>query len=1222
MRRTLVAVFCAMLMLSSAIIVSVPLEIEAASGNTITVNVFDVNGPVSGAIASLTEVRKATAYADTSDSAGLLDFTPAPGYYSLKVSKVGYYDYTYGQVIRFDGLTNVNLGIVNIIPKGAPDTTLTFNVTSGSAALSGALVIVKINHLGDLQTMTSGSTNASGLLELDVESADLIAVISKANYVTKEVSFTALANMTLNVSLNASVSYSGTVTVNGAAASGVKVYMVDKNGTLSAPNAKILNPSLMSSNFFRFDAYPGNFYLLVDANNALGTISSITISSEATVTIDLVAQNLQNEKSSFAFADDDWNSAVQTKTLNLDYDYAVPGMAYSYLPSIRMQIDLALGNGNGVVEAAEVTAFQNLMGSYGPLDVTTENMMTVSSQMFISEDADPTVTSTGLVAAVDSATPFQMVMVSNYTSAAAITNALTSYSAKVTTKAATSSMGYTHELAFPSGTDKYEMVSNTTTSSTIAVSGFTTAVVKSGSAAGSATLTVQKSLAPIAAAAIVTSVNAYKVMNGSTLLHYIVAQDANVTFIALGSSDPNGNPLSYFWNFGDGNSTTVTTVTAVHAYDTAAQYTVNLTVTDKAGMVAYKSFLVKVDGVNPTIAGKQALTVLGTTLNLDQNKAYTFNSADSYDRLNATTEAGLIASYKWVWGDGNTTTVLMSENQTVTKTYARSGVFTMYLNVTDVANHTTSKAVTVTVKDTVKPTVKFSVKLNTTVVTSAKEFQNLTFDASASSDASGIASYLWDFGDGTNSTLASPVHSYSEIKTFTVKLTLTDNAGNVGNTTMGFKVESSARPDLRVGAVTFDPTKFTEGEDGYIYVNVTNVGTAPAEGIYGKLYKVNSDGTRKLLTDVSVLLVNDTEDNELQVGETGVLRFECSFESKGNHTLQIIISANQEVSSKMTDNSVTFVIEVKGRPLPGAPTGLTAEVGDGQADLSWVPPAGAADSAISHYTVYRDGAVLLQTVGNNVLIDGLTNGRTYIFTVSAHNSAGDGPLSAPILVTPISSSHVPDAPFGLGVKVGNGYAHLNWTAPANDGGDDIEHYVIYRDGTALPFLVLITNMNITGLTNGLTYVFEVTAVNSIGESARSLPVEATPSAVPEAPEALAGVGNLTSVALIWNSVPGAEQYFVYRQVSNGSFSLVGVSNSTHYLDEGLESGAVYSYKVSASNDVGEGETSTVLTVSTMNGGTGEGTDDAGGYLLPFVLVSIVAIVLAAMLVLRRYGKKG
>ncbi len=900
-----------LMLLAMPLLAVMPANVSAATGNTLSINVFDNNGPVSGATASLTEVRKATAYADTSDDGGLLEFAPAPGYYRLKISAAGHYDYTYEDVIRFDGQNNVPLGNVNMALKSAADTTVTFNVTSGSAAVSGALVTVKYNHLGDMQTMTSGSTNASGLVELDVASADYIAVISKANYVTKEVAFTALTDMTLSVSLSASVSYSGTVTVNGAAASGVKVYMVDKVAPLSAPNAKILSPVVLSSNYFKFDAYPGDFYMVVDANNALGEVSSVTVSTATMVSVDLAVQNLQSEKSSFAFAADEWNSAVQTKTMTLDRDYTIPGLAYSYLPSIRMQVDLALGNGDGLVSFAESTAFETVMESFGPLDVTTESMMTVASQMFISEDAEPAYTVLGLGANVDSVDGIVMRSVANYDSLAAITNAGGSYEVKVTTKAASSSMGYTYELAFPSGTDKYEMVSNVTTSSTIAVSGYTTAVVKSGSVAGSATLTVQKSVAPTAAAAIVTGVDAYKVMNGSTFLHYIVAAGKNVTFTAAGSSDPNGNPLSYTWDFGDGNSTTISTVTGVHVYEEAAQYTVNLTVTDQAEMVAYKSFNVKVDGVSPTVAAKQNVTVLGTTLNVDQNKAYTFNSADSYDRLNATTEAGLIASYKWVWGDGNTTTVLMGENQTVTKTWTTAGVFTMYLNVTDVANHTSSKAVTVTVKDTVKPTVKFSVKLNGTVVTSAKEFQNLTFDASASSDASGIASYFWDFGDGTNSTLASPVHSYSEIKTFTVKLTLTDNAGNVANTTYSLKVESSARPDLRVGAVTFDPTKFVEGEDGYIYVNVTNVGTAEAKGIYGELYKVNLDGTRKLLTDVSVLLVNDTEDDELQVGETGQLRFKFAFDSKGDYTLQVNVSANNEVASKMTDNSATKSLTVE-----------------------------------------------------------------------------------------------------------------------------------------------------------------------------------------------------------------------------------------------------------------------------------------------------------------------
>jgi len=904
-----------LMLLAMPLLAVVPANVSAATaGNNLSVIVYDenTNNPLGVAKVTLIGVHNQSATTKTTGPAGLVAFTPYDGYYLMTVTKTGYYNYQSQSVIRFTDLAAETISIpLKMIPE--PKYSLTVNVNGTNGALGEASVVVKtiVNNV----TTTIPVTNVGGVATVDLPNGTYSVVCSSANYATYVENPVVIngAAVTKNITLAAAVKYNGLVTVDGAPATKVVAYLVGAD-PLVETDRKIINSS-GTSPFFSFDAFVGNFTLIVDANGALAKIEKVTINATGNLlkNVILSKQNLQNEKSSFAFAADNWNSAVQTKTLNLDYDYAIPGMAYSYLPSIRMQIDLALGNGNGVVEASEVTAFHNLMKSYGPMDVTTTGMMAVSNVAFISEVSAPTVTSTGLAAAVDSTAAFQMVMLSNYTSAAAITNALSSYSVKVTTKAATASMGYTYELAFPSGTDKYEMVSNTTTSSTIAVSGYTTAVVKSGSAAGSATLTVQKSLAPTAAAAIVTGVNAYKVMNGSTFLHYIVAKGQNVTFTASGSSDPNGNPLSYLWNFGDGNSTTVTTVTAVYAYATAAQYTVNLTVTDQAGMVAYKSFNVKVDGVNPTVAAKQNVTVLGTTLNIDQNKAYAFNSADSYDRLNATTEAGLIASYKWVWGDGNTTTVLMGENQTVTKTYARSGVFTMYLNVTDVANHTTSKAVTVTVKDTVKPTVKFSVKLNTTVVTSAKEFQNLTFDASASSDASGIPTtgYFWEFGDGTNSTDVSPVHSYSEIKTFTVKLTLTDGVGNKANTTMSLKIESSARPDLRVGAVTFDPTKFTEGEDGYIYVNVTNVGTAPAEGIYGKLYKVNLDGTRKLLTDVSVLLVNDTEDNELQVGETGVLRFKVAFDSKGDYTLQMNVSANAEVPSKMTDNSATKSLTVE-----------------------------------------------------------------------------------------------------------------------------------------------------------------------------------------------------------------------------------------------------------------------------------------------------------------------
>ncbi|MCU1437731.1 MAG: cell surface protein [Naasia sp.] len=59
-----------------------------------------------------------------------------------------------------------------------------------------------------------------------------------------------------------------------------------------------------------------------------------------------------------------------------------------------------------------------------------------------------------------------------------------------------------------------------------------------------------------------------------------------------------------------------------------------------------------------------------------------------------------------------------------------------------------------------------------------------SFDSSGSSDAGGsITSYLWNFGDGTSSTVQNPVHAYAAAGSYPVTLTVTDNVGLTGSTT-------------------------------------------------------------------------------------------------------------------------------------------------------------------------------------------------------------------------------------------------------------------------------------------------------------------------------------------------------------------------------------------------------------------------------------------------------
>lgn len=62
--------------------------------------------------------------------------------------------------------------------------------------------------------------------------------------------------------------------------------------------------------------------------------------------------------------------------------------------------------------------------------------------------------------------------------------------------------------------------------------------------------------------------------------------------------------------------------------------------------------------------------------------------------------------------------------------------------------------------------------------TFASLFLETVFDASTSSDPDGtIVSYVWDFGDSNSGTGVNPTHTYALAGTYTVQLTVTDDAG-------------------------------------------------------------------------------------------------------------------------------------------------------------------------------------------------------------------------------------------------------------------------------------------------------------------------------------------------------------------------------------------------------------------------------------------------------------
>src|SRR5206468_1118869 len=98
----------------------------------------------------------------------------------------------------------------------------------------------------------------------------------------------------------------------------------------------------------------------------------------------------------------------------------------------------------------------------------------------------------------------------------------------------------------------------------------------------------------------------------------------------------------------------------------------------------------------------------------------------------------------------------------------------------------------------------------------------------------------------------------------------------------------------------------------------------------------------------------------------------------------------------------------------------------------------------------------------------------------------------------------PSAPQNLAATGGNAQVTLTWQAPASDGGSPITNYRIYRGTSSNGETLKATIGNVltytdTSVTNGVTYYYQVSAVNGAGEGPRSNEASATPSPPPPPP---------------------------------------------------------------------------------------------------------------------------
>ncbi|MCD9026342.1 GLUG motif-containing protein [Cohnella silvisoli] len=324
------------------------------------------------------------------------------------------------------------------------------------------------------------------------------------------------------------------------------------------------------------------------------------------------------------------------------------------------------------------------------------------------------------------------------------------------------------------------------------------------------------------------------------------------------------------------------------------------------------------------------------------------------------------------------------------------------------------------------------------------------------------------------------------------------------------------------------------------------------------------------------------------------------------------------------------------------PSGLS----DTGVTLNWTKATdnASAQSALQ-YLVYRASSNNIDTVSNieangtaigsfsadiaTLNVMGLTASTTYYFNVIVKDEAGNKSAYSVASVTTMAAldTTAPTESVNSGAITTSGLSatgvKLNWTkATDNVSAQSALQYLVYRssssnidtvsnieaNGTAIgSYAADIATLNVTGLTSGTTYYFNVIVKDEAGNKSAYAKVSVTTMAAPDttAPTESVNSGAITTsglsdtgVTLNWTkatdnvSAQSALQYLVYRSSSNnidtvsnieangtavGSFSAdIATLNVT-----GLTASTTYYFNVIVKDEAGNESAYAMVSVTTM-----------------------------------------
>ncbi len=283
---------------------------------------------------------------------------------------------------------------------------------------------------------------------------------------------------------------------------------------------------------------------------------------------------------------------------------------------------------------------------------------------------------------------------------------------------------------------------------------------------------------------------------------------------------------SWFWDFGDGNSSTLQN--PGHTYASNGNYNVCLTITAGACSSTFCS-TVKVNCLTTSLC--QAAFSWAWSPNGCPAANFTSNSTSS---------SGTVSAFSWNFGDGGTSSL-----QNPSHTYSTNGTYSVCLSITTTTGCTSTYCDTVSVSCLASPCLAaFSWGFG------PNGCPSVAFKDMSTSTAGSIISWAWDFGDGGSAATQNPGHTYSSNGSFVVCLSIATANNCTGKFCDTVKITCLST------AVCSAFFQWTFGPNGCPSINATDASTAIPGTVIAWNYDFGDGGTSALQNPGHVYAAN------------------------------------------------------------------------------------------------------------------------------------------------------------------------------------------------------------------------------------------------------------------------------------------------------------------------------------------------------------------------------